>query len=634
MLRRHPVSRLSVSLLALMIALPATAQDGGETDVLLDEIVVTANRTPSELSRTGVSVTAVAEEDIRAAANMTELLQRLPGISAAPQGPFGNPANLRIRGADGRYIAVYIDGIRVDDPSSTEVKFDFGSLMTSDISRIEVLRGSQSALWGGSAVGGVINITSAKPQEDGFHQTAEVEAGSFGSAKLGYGLTFKDDRLELAMTASHFRTDGFSAASSGTEADGAETSRLSFSARYQITDALAVGMSAFRQETDQDYDGYIDTDADGFGDTLADLNNTLARTETGARVFAELSAGQTDHQFNLSTFDSKRNPTDENGSSTFKGKRLAFGYQGTTTINSALSLIYGADWTKETADYDNLPAGTADTEIAGAFLQALYAPSDVLDLSAVIRTDRNSSFGSFTTGRLAAAWRPFSDTTIRAAIATGFRAPSLDERFGDYPTQFFVGNPNLQPEESTSYEVGVEQEFAGGAVLSVTAFRLEVSNLIQTTSAFDTLENVSGVSVRQGIELAATLPVGADSELGLSYTYTDAVRPSRANPSIDTPLTRVPRDMLGVTLDTKLSDRLTAGAELRYIGGLLDNDPNTFAVEAMPDVTILNARFAYQLSDQTEAYLRIENLTDRTYELANGYNSSERAVYVGVSAKF
>lgn len=620
------MKRLSISLVALLATTPAFAQSG---DVELDEIVVTANRNPSEMSRTGVSVTAVPQEELRSAATVTEVLSRLPGITASPQGPFGNPSNLRIRGADGRYIAVYVDGIRVDDPTSTEVKFDFGSLLTSDIGRIEVLRGSQSALWGGSAVGGVINITTTGAIEEGFHQTVQAEGGSYGTASLGYGLTFKDDRAEFALNIAHLRTDGFSAAAAGTEADGASATRLSFSGRYQVSDALTLGLSAFRQETDQDYDGQT---ASGF----ADLFNTLSRDETGARFFAELSTGATDHLFSVSNYASTRRPDDENGQSTFDGKRLSFAYQGTTTFSDRMTLVYGLDWTQETATYDNLPAGSSNTEIAGGFVQMLYAPTDQLDLSATFRADRNSSFGTFTTGRLAAAWRPLDGTTLRAALATGFRAPSLDERFGFYPSPFgdFIGNPDLQPEESTSYELGLEQEFTGGTTLSVTAFRLDVTNLIQSTAAFDTLENVGGTSVRQGFEVAAQLPIGAESALGLTYTHTEAVRPTRANPALSERLTRVPRHVLSLTYDTRFSDRLSASAELKHVGGLIDNDPDTFIVESMPDVAILNARFTYELSDQTEAYLRIENLTDRKYQLANGYGTSERAVYVGLSAKF
>lgn len=593
----------------------------------LDDIVVTANRAPSQLARTGVSVAALSAQDLTSAPTVAESLSRLPGVSIAAQGPFGNPANLRVRGADGRYLAVYVDGVRVDDPTGTEVKYDFGSLMTSDVGRIELLRGSQSALWGGSAVGGVINITTRGAMEDGFHQTAEVEVGSYATARLGYGLTFKTDRLELALNASHLQTDGFSAAADGTEADGAKASRLSFSARYKVSDVVTVGASAFTQKTRQEYDGY---DANSI---LGDLPNTRNQTEAGGRVFAEVETGATKHTFGLTSFHSDRRPTDENGTSRFDGKRVALSYQGETEVSSAFSLIYGADWTRETASYDNLPGGKANTEISGAFAQALWAPTEQIDVSATLRGDNNSTFGTFTTGRLAVAWRPADGTTVRAALANGFRAPSLDERFGDYPSQGFVGNPALRPEESRSYELGVEQAFANGAKLSVTAFRLEVANLIAATKNFDTLENTAGVSTRQGVEIAASVPFGA-ATLGLSYTNTDAMRPGSTPGSAARRLTQVPRQDIALTLDTDLSDRLSAGVELRRLSDRMDNDANTFALVEMPDVTVLNASASYDLTDSAEAYLRLENLTDADYELADGYGTPGRSIYVGLRAKF
>lgn len=621
------MNRLQTSLITLLALLPA--QSMAQTTVTdLEDIVVTANRAPSQLARTGVSVAALSAQDLKASATVAESLSRLPGVSIAAQGSFGNPANLRVRGADGRYLAVYVDGIRVDDPTGTEVKFDFGSLMTSDVGRIELLRGSQSALWGGSAVGGVINITTRSAMEDGFHQAAEAEVGSYATARLGYGLTFKDDRIELALNASHLRTDGFSAAADGTEADGANASRLSFSARYKLSDVVTLGASAFTQKTYQEYDGY------NASFTLADLPNIRNQTEVGGRVFAEVETGATKHTLGLTSFHSDRRPSDENGSSRFDGKRLALSYQGESEISSAFSLIYGADWTRETASYTNLPGGKANTEISGAFAQALWAPTDQIDVSATLRGDNNSIFGTFTTGRLAVAWRPSDGTTIRAALANGFRAPSLDERFGNYPSQGFVGNPALKPEESRSYEFGVAQEFAGGATLSVTAFRLEVANLIASTKNFDTLENTSGVSTRQGVEIAASVPVAEATTLGLSYTYTDAMRPGSTPGSAARRLTQVPRQDIAVTLDTDVSDRLSAGVELRHLADRLDNDANTFSLVEMPDVTLLNASLGYDLTDSAEAYLRLENLTDADYELADGYGTPGRSIYVGLRAKF
>jgi len=615
------MKRLSFSLIALLAAQPLFAQE-----IVLDEIVVSANRTATALQKTGVSVSVVSEEDLnkRRDQSLATTLAALPGVSFTQQGPYGSQSNLRIRGADGRYLAVFVDGIRVSDPAAPTVSFDFGGLMTGDIGRIEVLRGSQSALWGGSAVGGVINITTRAALQDGTHQTAAAEAGSFGTAKLSYGLTQKDDKMELSFNVSHLRTDGYSAFDGGTERDGAQASRLTFAARYQVNDVLAVGGSILAQETTVDYDGYV-------AFTLSDvLGNSQTRRELGARVFAELAIGSTDHLFDVSVFDAKRTNIQASGTDTFSGRRLTLGYQGTTTVSDTLKLVYGLDWNKEEAKYTNLPAGQGKNETYGAFGQILWSPSADFDLSATLRSDHNSGFGDFTTGRLAAAWRPAEGTTVRAAIATGFRAPSIDERFGDYPGFFpFVGNPLLKPEESLSYELGIEHEYASGASVSATLFQLEVDNLITYKfGAPSTLENLPGVSVRKGLELAANLPINDKMTAGLAYTYTDARRPN------GTRIAQVARHDLTLSLDTELSDRLSAGVQVHHVAGRVDNDPNTFALGAMPDFTVLNAAITYDLTDTAEAYLKVENLTDERYQLINGFAASRRAIYVGVAAKF
>jgi vitamin B12 transporter len=146
------------------MAVPAQAQD-----IELDEIVISAFKTAIERIRTGVSV-SVIDPSAKAAPDsvqVSESLSRLPGVSVSTQGPLGSPARLRIRGADQRYIAVFVDGIRVTDPTSVQTEYDIGTLPSANVGRIEVLRGSQSALWGGSAVGGVVNISTPRPTEDG-----------------------------------------------------------------------------------------------------------------------------------------------------------------------------------------------------------------------------------------------------------------------------------------------------------------------------------------------------------------------------------------------------------------------------------------------------------------------------------
>jgi vitamin B12 transporter len=328
----------------------------------------------------------------------------------------------------------------------------------------------------------------------------------------------------------------------------------------------------------------------------------------------------------LTYFDIARDYEQADGRSGYDGSRLSFGWQATTTLSDALTLVYGADTMTEKARYTNLPDGRADTRISGAFAQAIWAPTDRLDVSASARIDDDSNFGQFETGRLAVAWRPNDRLTLRAAVATGFRAPSIDERFGSYPGTFpFVGNADLTPEESTSYEIGAEQAFGNGGRLSATLFKLDIDNLV--TYQFgtpSTLVNLPGASTRQGVEVAADLPVGDRFKLGLAYTYTDATRPDGGR------LGLVARHDVTLSLDADLSDRMTAGVTVKHAADRLDD----FAAVSLPDYTVVGAQLTYDVTDRAEAYIRVENLFDEDYELASGYATSGRAVYVGLRASF
>lgn len=615
--------RLSgISLFALaMAALPAAAQD-----FVLDDIVVSANRLETEARRTGAAVTVLGAADLArtGATTLADALARTPGVSVSQQGPVGNAANLRIRGADKRYIAVFVDGIRVTDPTLTETSFDFGGLLVGDVGRVEILRGSQSALWGGSAVGGVVNITTRKAMADGFAQEAEVEGGSFGTIHGRYTLTNRTERSETALTFSHLRTDGFSAAAAGTEKDGAEVTRLSFSTRYQATDALAIGVSAFHQKLRQDYDG---------GFPLGDRANVQRRTETGARVFAEWQAGRTQHVFDVTQYRVARVMNEAGAISRFTGQRTGASWTATTELSDRLTFVYGAETMLERARYTALPAGTARTRISGAFAQALWRPSDRLDVSASLRRDHNSTFGGFTTGRLALAFQLDGSTTLRAAAATGFRAPSIDERFGNYPGSSFVGNPALTPEKSQSFEIGVERRFAGGASVGVTLFALNVDNLITyqgcptwpcAPGVFATMANVPGISKRRGLEFAASVPLSDRVTLGAAYTYTEARRANGAR------LGLVPRHDLALSLDAALDDRTRLSVGVKHQSGRL----NDFAFAAMPDYTVVDIGLSRDLGNGAEAWVKVGNLFDKSYQTSEGYAAPGRSVFIGLRKAF
>ena len=600
---------------------------------VLDEIVFSAAVDETEAQRSGYSVEVIDEDDLAEAGDLqlTEYLNRLPGISLAQQGPQGTLADLRIRGARTRYISVYVDGILVTDPAAPNIQFDdFGGLSTGGIKRIEVLRGSQGALYGGTAVAGVINITTVGGDDTpmGLNQRASIEAGSFGTIKLGYGLTQRNESTILSFGLDHARADGFSAAeedTGNTEEDGFDRTRLSFGVRHEVSDALTLGFNGFIEDGTAEFDEFVFTPPSTFapGDGTPD-DDEQRRDAIGLRAFAEYEAGIWEHQLSVALYRVERE-SDSNGSvSTFEGRRLSFEYSATGQVSDAVSLSFGLSTEESDAIYANAPGGAIDIDTKGIFSELVWSPSNALDVTATVRHDDHSAFDGETTGRLAFAYRPADRTVLRGAVSTGYRPPSIDELFGQYPGLFpFVGNPALQPEESTSYELGIDQAFASGATISATLFRLEIDNLVTfQPGAPSTLVNVAGTSRRQGLELAGSLPVSDRLTLNAAYTYTDAEDATGA------PLDRVPEHDLVLGLEAMLTDTLSAGATLQMVRDV--NDGGT----PLDDYTVADLRFGYALADGVDLTLRVENVTGEDYQTVRGYGTSDRAFYVGLAASF
>jgi vitamin B12 transporter len=255
------------------------------------------------------------------------------------------------------------------------------------------------------------------------------------------------------------------------------------------------------------------------------------------------------------------------------------------------------------------------------------------------RLDEHSEFGQFGTGRLTFAFRPDPTLTLRGALASGYRAPSIDELYGDYATSEFVGNPDLDPETSVSAEVGVDKSFASGASVSATLFAIDIEDeVVFAPCPFDfvtftcvagtisTLENQRGLSHRRGLELSAQAPVGEAVTLFGTYTYIDAENAD------GTQALRVPRHTLLVGAEAVFGDWTVIGTA-QHVADFLDID-ETFAPAPMEDYTVANLTVTYALTDAAEAYLRVENLFDEDYQTLRGYGQSDRAVFAGLRARF
>ncbi len=598
---------------AILLATPALAQQA------LEEIVISATRTPAEINKVGSTVEVIERDELEKQQQtfLKDYLERLPGVTFGQNGPPGSVPAIQMRGALGQYVKVLIDGMDVSDVAAPQAAASFEHLTVGDIERIEVLKGPQSTLYGSEAVGGVIAITTRGP-ERGLSVSANAEGGSYetkrGSATVAYG----GERGDISVTAQGIDTAGFSAAdedAGNPERDGYENVTFSGRAQYKVSDNLRLFFAARSTEANVDLDAFsfitgLPIDAIGERSTF-DLK--------AVRGGAELTLF--DGRF-VNTVSAQRTIIDRENfglfPATFQSERTKYEYQGVARFSSAISLVVGAD-RDETSAVTSSSGGAADTN--GIFAQALVEPVENLNLTAGVRRDDHSAFGTFDTWRVTGAYFiPETGTKFRASYGTAFRAPSLFELFD--PT---FGNTGLDPEESAGWDAGIDQTFANGDYrFSATYFALDIDNLIVFTFPAG-YANVTDRTERRGVELSARAQFTPWLAASAAYTYTNAEDATGAR------IIRVPRHVVSLGLDIEPIEKLSVSTTMHIVRDTVDVQfPN---VVALDDYVLWNAKVSYDITDRLQAYVRGVNLLNQEYQTINGFGTSDLAVYAGLTMK-
>ena len=608
-----------------LLLLPAAAP-AQETVVLPDLVVTAPTRTPLEAARTGASVSVIEREDLETepAPTLAEALERAPGVAIASRGGPGASADVSIRGFGAEDVLLRIDGIELADPGELRVQPDFAQILTGDVGRIEVLKGAQSALYGGEAVGGVIDVTTARARGSGVETRAFAEAGSFATVRGGVSVGAGFEDWDAAATIQGIRSDGFSAAAGGEEDDGYRNVTASAAGSADLTGALTIGGAARVIDRETEIDGATSAGT-------VDIRGDAALSEVLAgRVFLRHEAldGRLVNELSLQGLTSERR-FEQATPSRFDGDRVKAEWLGTLAALGPVDLLGGADWTREGVETSE--GVDVSTEIAGLFGQAVLEPVERLTLVGALRRDEHSEFGGYTTWRATAALEPLDGTVLRGALGTGFRAPSNRELFSpalsiDFGGGFIfntpVGNPDLEPEETTSWEIGVEQALFGGrARASAVYFDARTDGLIEfeTGTGYTQIE---GESRRRGVELALDARVSEMLDVAASYTFLDANDPDGRR------LDFAPRHDARVAGALRPIDRVTLAASANYLSTVRDDG------EALDPFLLVNASAAYAATETVEAYLRVENLLDQDYERQSGFATAGIAAYAGLRARF
>jgi vitamin B12 transporter len=642
----------SAAAAALIASAPAYAQDTKP----VEEVVVTATRAAEgiEADKTGGSLTvigpqAMEDRQVRAVA---DVLRDIPSVAVSRAGSFGALTQVRVRGSEGNHVLTLIDGIEAADPFFGE--FDYATLLADEVSRVEVLRGQQSALYGSDAIGGVIHyITPTGAEAPGTR--LRLEAGSMDTYGGSGRVAGVDGGFDYVLSAGYQHTGGYPVATVGTRDIGSRLGSAAAKVSYVVNDQLKLRAVVRHSETDVDVN---DQDFGTTGFVLDAPGSGIETNSTYAYVGAEFSLldGRWTGSLSAQGVDAERDVTTSSvRTGGDKGTRRKASLTSTWHAQSGTfvhALTGAVDLERET--YRNTapvtPFGPDITkrsvETVGLVAEYNLAVGDAGGFRAAVRRDENEFFRDATTYRVEAYWNATDVLRLRAAAGSGVKAPSQTELFGFNAGAFpFVGNPRLKPERSEGWEAGADANLAEGRVrLSATYFDStlhdEIISVFGAPIALcsvpgrpapfscSTTENAATKSTQQGVELWGQAGLGEAFTLDASYSWLDAKQNGARE------LRRPPRTLASANLTWRPEERASATLTVRYNGPMLDTEFATFSTVRLKAFTLVNLAGSFDLTDRIELFGRVENLTDEDYYEVFAFRTPGRAAYAGVRARF
>jgi vitamin B12 transporter len=615
----------------------ALAHAAGAEPAGIDTVVVTATRIPTPESQIASSITVVTADDIAAMQTQTlpDVLKVVPGLNVVQVGGVGGQTSIFMRGTNSNHVKVFVDGIDMSDPSSSNAAFDFGQFLTQDVQRVEVLRGPQSGLYGSDAIGGVINVIT-KSGSGPAQFSGAIEGGSFDTFNQHASVSGSADQFHYVATIQHLHSGEtpvtpLDALLPGEQRidDYYDNLTLSTKLGYDISNTVDLGLVARYTDTHLRItgDNFNDFPNPPFPDSQQSTNNTT-QYYTRLTVHNVAFGGLLDHTLGIAYSNIKSSDfSPDNGPSENAGNRTKIDWQGNLRLSSDEHLILGAEHQRD-AISEPISAGTSINS-GYAELQSAFG-ENVFDTISV-RYDDNDRFGSKVTYRIAPVYLlNDTGTKLKASVGTGFKAPTLSQMFQSFPP-FFFANPDLRPETSLGYDFGFEQAlFADSVRFGATYFRNNIKNLIDSNADFSSLINV-GRARTDGVEsFIAFQPAGAYSAR-LDYTFTEAL-----DETDNTILLRRPKHKASLRNTWQASARLSFDATILYVGSWVDGNRDFTNLVPLNSAsfTTVNLAANFNLNDHLSVYGRINNLFDRKYEDPIGFLQPTIGAIAGVKVKF
>ncbi len=610
---------------SLLLTIPAWSTDAAPQ--VTEEITVTATRNKTETKNLSQEVRVIDRETIEnsGATTADELLQTVPGVLVSRSGGIGSPVSVYLRGGKPGHTVVMVDGIRINDPMSTDRSVDLSSILLDGVDRIEIVYGPAASVYGSDAMAGVINIITARPVTGG---TVRLETGSHGTHRASFRWSETRGAVDWWIGGGYLETDGISAAAEAdgnTEPDGYANRSVNGGLNWDTAHGT-LAMTGMLINGNGDLDNF----GGPFGDNpfyRFDREETHLRLDYTVETMFPVDGTS---RFTFATSRNNRiyrNPSEDYPpvvDSTYDGRMDTVTWHNVLQLETG-TLSFGLEHIRETGESMYESDGYRDIfrrQHVGTDSAYVNLTTDRLGLqwNAGLRWDNHDTFGSELTGSIGAV-KLLAETGIRFRVnaGTAFKAPSLYQLYSPY------GNTELEPEQAESWEVGMEKSLMDNRLmLGFTWFDSSFDQMIDFDPVDWVYINVAKAAVR-GSEISLQY---RETGFGwrLAYNFFHAVDEDTGER-----LLRRPRSSITGAVHLK-SDRWGIYTTLTYNSSREDLDFSSWpaARVTLDSFLLIDLTIAYKLTPDWDLYVRAHNLTDETYELVNGFGTLGASWYAGV----
>jgi len=593
-----------------------------EEEINIGYIVITATRNEQEVEDVTSAVTVVTNKEIerKQPVSALEVLRGISGIDVVQTGGLGRKTSIFIRGGESDHTLVMIDGMQVNSPNSGS--YNFGDLMSDNIERIEIIRGPQSTLYGSDALTGVINIITKKgtgPAEI----ILSAEGGSYETYKERASVSGGSEKVKYSFSASRVDSKGFSAASEkdgNSEKDGYGNTTVSGRAVINMTKKFDVDLSM--RYTDADTD--LDAGAGSGGDDPYRKQEVMTRL--GSVKLNHHALSWYSYFIKLAGTDEILKDIKSGGISEIKTRVEEVDWQNDFSIGDINILTVGYEYEKKEGQYDSAKIDHAVYNNAIYIQDQLFLFDEDLSLSAGMRRDDHSKFGDEVIYQAGISYKlAASNTRFMGNWGEGFKAPTLNDLY--FNTGWAVGNPDLKPEKSTGYDIGIEQWFGKRTVrIGGSYFNNRFKNLIAWDwSVFPmTPKNVSRAETK-GWEFGLDVKPHRTLLLSASCTVMDTEDEATGNE-----LARRPKNKGSVSA-TWTPGSADFNLTINKVGRRWNDSDN---IDKLKSYTKVDFAASFDLTKNLSIFGRGENLLNEDYEEVKGYGTAGISYYGGIKVKF